>query len=81
MCVDYRALNKVTAKNKYPLPLIADFFDQLGRGTVYCQDRQHCHELLPYSEENHTNAGPMARIYRRIRPFLGIQDKEDECNS
>ena len=30
MCVDYRALNKVTVKNKYPIPLIADLFDQLG---------------------------------------------------
>jgi len=30
MCVDYRALNKVTMKNKYPIPLVADLFDQLG---------------------------------------------------
>ncbi|KAL3499013.1 hypothetical protein ACH5RR_041745 [Cinchona calisaya] len=30
MCVDYRALNKLTVKNKYPIPLIADLFDQLG---------------------------------------------------
>jgi len=30
LCIDYRALNKVTVKNKYPIPLIADFFDQLG---------------------------------------------------
>jgi hypothetical protein len=28
-CVDYRALNKVTVKNKYPLPRIDDLFDQL----------------------------------------------------
>jgi hypothetical protein len=29
MCVDYRSLNEVTIKNKYPLPRIDDLFDQL----------------------------------------------------
>ena len=29
MCIDYRQLNKVTIKNKYPLPRIVDLFDQL----------------------------------------------------
>ncbi|KAK5774336.1 hypothetical protein PVK06_042191 [Gossypium arboreum] len=30
MCMDYRALNKITIKNRYPIPHIADLFDQLG---------------------------------------------------
>jgi hypothetical protein len=34
MCVDYRALNEVTIKNKYPLPRIDDLFDQL-KGVKY----------------------------------------------
>ena len=29
MCIDYRQLNKVTIKNKYPIPRIDDFFYQL----------------------------------------------------
>jgi hypothetical protein len=34
MCMDYRALNEVTMKNKYPLPRIDDLFDQL-KGAKY----------------------------------------------
>ena len=30
LCIDYRALNKVTVRNKYPLPIITDLFDQLN---------------------------------------------------
>jgi hypothetical protein len=29
MCIDYRSLNEVTIKKKYPLPRIEDLFDQL----------------------------------------------------
>ena len=35
MCVDYRALNKVTIRNNYPIPLVADCFDQLSKATVF----------------------------------------------
>lgn len=35
MCIDYRQLNKVTIKNKYPLPRIDDLFDQLQGAMVF----------------------------------------------
>ncbi|KAH9674643.1 Endonuclease [Citrus sinensis] len=35
MCIDYRALNKITIKNKYPIPLIVDLFDQLGKARYF----------------------------------------------
>ncbi|KAI3465831.1 hypothetical protein Pfo_022494 [Paulownia fortunei] len=35
MCVDYRVLNKVTIKNRYPIPLIADLFDRLRGAKIY----------------------------------------------
>lgn len=35
MCVDYRALNKVTVKNKYPVTLVADLFDRLSKASFF----------------------------------------------
>ncbi|KAI3773509.1 hypothetical protein L1987_48039 [Smallanthus sonchifolius] len=35
MCIDYRDLNKVTIKNRYPLPRIDDLFDQLQGATYF----------------------------------------------
>ncbi|GJT29415.1 putative reverse transcriptase domain-containing protein [Tanacetum coccineum] len=35
MCIDYRELNKLTIKNRYPLPRIDDLFDQLQGSSVY----------------------------------------------
>ena len=35
LCIDYRQLNRVIIKNRYPLPKIDDLFDQLRRSRVY----------------------------------------------
>ncbi|KAK8655193.1 hypothetical protein V6N13_107783 [Hibiscus sabdariffa] len=35
LCIDYRKLNKLTVKNKYPLPRIDDLFDQFRGATVF----------------------------------------------
>jgi hypothetical protein len=35
MCVDYRSLNEVTIKNKYPLPQIEDLFDPMRGATIF----------------------------------------------
>jgi hypothetical protein len=35
MCVDYKAFNKVTVKNRYPLPRIDDLFDRLSGAIVF----------------------------------------------
>lgn len=35
MCVDYRALNKVTVKNKYPVLLVQDLMDRLSKASFF----------------------------------------------
>ena len=35
MCIDYRSLNAVTVKNKYPLPRINDLLDQLKKAKFF----------------------------------------------
>ena len=35
MCIDYRQLNKMTIKNRYPLPRINDLFDQVGGAKIF----------------------------------------------
>jgi hypothetical protein len=35
MCIDYRALNKVTVKNNWPLPRIDDLLDKLVKAQVF----------------------------------------------
>nr|GEY60409.1 putative reverse transcriptase domain-containing protein [Tanacetum cinerariifolium] len=35
MCIDYRKLNKLTVKNRYPLPRIDDLFNQFQGSSVY----------------------------------------------
>jgi hypothetical protein len=38
MCMDYRPLNAVTIKNKYPLPRIDALFDQLAGAKVFSKN-------------------------------------------
>jgi hypothetical protein len=47
MCVDYHSLNEVTIKNKYPLPIIDDMFDQLKGACVFSKIdlRSRYHQL------------------------------------
>lgn len=37
LCVDYRGLNNLTIKNRYPLPLIGETMDRLAGATIYTQ--------------------------------------------
>nr|GEY63154.1 reverse transcriptase domain-containing protein [Tanacetum cinerariifolium] len=53
MCIDYRELNKLTAKNQYPLPQIDDLFDQLQGSSVYSKiDLRSGYHQLRVREQN-----------------------------
>ncbi|GKB14240.1 putative reverse transcriptase domain-containing protein [Tanacetum coccineum] len=53
MCIDYRELNKLTVKNRYPLPRIDDLFDQLQGSSVYSKiDLQSGYHQLRVREED-----------------------------
>nr|GEY25546.1 reverse transcriptase domain-containing protein [Tanacetum cinerariifolium] len=53
MCIDYRELNKLTVKNRYPLPRIDDLFDQLQGSSVYSKIdlRSSYHQLRFHKED------------------------------
>ena len=51
MCINYRQINKVIVKNKYPLPRIEDLFDQLkGAGVFSKIDLRSGYYLLRVKE-------------------------------
>ncbi|GKB09656.1 putative reverse transcriptase domain-containing protein, partial [Tanacetum coccineum] len=54
MCIDYRELNKLTVKNRYPLSRIDDLFDQLQGSRVYSKIdlRSGYHQLRIHEEED-----------------------------
>jgi hypothetical protein len=53
LCVDYRPLNAVTIKNKYPLPRIDILFDQLARAQVFSKIdlRSSYHQIKIHAED------------------------------
>ncbi|GJU21229.1 putative reverse transcriptase domain-containing protein [Tanacetum coccineum] len=53
MCIDYRELNSLTVKNRYPLPRIDDLFDQLQGSSIYSKiDLRSGYHQLRVREED-----------------------------
>ncbi|GJW40131.1 putative reverse transcriptase domain-containing protein [Tanacetum coccineum] len=79
MCIDYRELNKLTVKNRYPLSRIDDLFDQLQGSSIYSKIdlRSGYHQLRDEKEhEEHLKAilellkkeqlSSQDRVYQRL---------------
>ena len=55
LCIDYRMLNKVTIKNRYPLPRIDNLFDQMKGAIVFSKIdlRSGYHQICIKDEDIH----------------------------
>ncbi|GJZ37622.1 putative reverse transcriptase domain-containing protein [Tanacetum coccineum] len=73
MCIDYRELNKLTVKNRYPLPKIDDLFDQLQGSSAYLKIdlRSGYHQLRVRDEDIPKTAFRMRYEYYefQVMPF------------
>nr|GEU47901.1 putative reverse transcriptase domain-containing protein [Tanacetum cinerariifolium] len=73
MCIDYRELNKLTVKNRYPLFRIDDLFDQLQGSSVYSKiDLRYGHFEFQVMSFGLTNALAifMDLMNRVCKPYL-----------
>nr|GEW73039.1 hypothetical protein [Tanacetum cinerariifolium] len=52
MCIDYREINKLTVKNRYPFPRIDDLFDQLQRSTFRTRYGHYEFQVMPFGLTN-----------------------------
>ena len=51
LCVDYRGLNKISKKDRYPLPLISDLLATAGKARIYTTlDLRHAYHLVRIAE-------------------------------
>nr|GEZ84714.1 hypothetical protein [Tanacetum cinerariifolium] len=90
MCIDYRELNKLTIKNKYPLPRIDDLFDQLQGSSIYSKIdlRSGYHQLqvrqflglasyyTRFIKEFSLISKPLTKLTQKGKPFIWGNDEE-----
>ncbi|GKA60987.1 putative reverse transcriptase domain-containing protein [Tanacetum coccineum] len=70
ICIDYRELNKLTVKNRYPLPRIDDFFDQLQGSSVYSKiDLRFGYHQLRVRDEDISKTA-FRTCYGHYEPYL-----------
>lgn len=65
MCVDYRKLNEITTKDRFPLPLIDDHIDRLGKHKFFTSLDMAIHQINSNGRKLNTAHG----IYNTRRPL------------
>nr|GEX76240.1 reverse transcriptase domain-containing protein [Tanacetum cinerariifolium] len=76
MCIDYRELNKLTVKNRYPLPRIDDLFDQLQGSSIYSKIdlRSRYHQLIVREQDIPKTAFRTRGIHVDLAKIESIKD-------
>lgn len=72
-CIDYRGLNNITVKNKYPLPLIDSAFSSLHQATVFTKlDLRNAYHLVRIREGDEWKTAfntPLGHFEYLVMPF------------
>ncbi|GJY82344.1 putative reverse transcriptase domain-containing protein [Tanacetum coccineum] len=83
MCIDYQELNKLTVKNRYPLPRIDDLFDQLRGSSVYSTIdlRSGYHQLQVREEDTPKkwHSGTLGDQLLQKGSEVRLGDKQESC--
>ncbi|GKA68802.1 putative reverse transcriptase domain-containing protein [Tanacetum coccineum] len=77
MCIDYQELNKLTVKNRYPLPRIKDLFDQLQGSSVYSKiDLRSGYYQLRSKQEHKEHLKLILELLKKeeIAPILALPE-------
>ncbi|KAL0444518.1 UNVERIFIED_CONTAM: RNA-directed DNA polymerase [Sesamum latifolium] len=92
VCCNYWVLNKITVKNKYPIPLVADCFDHLSRAKYFTKielSSDYWQVRIKEGDEAKTIVvTSLANYYRCFvkgyseiaRPMTDLLKKTDTCN-
>ena len=69
-CIDFRGLNDITVKNKYPLPLIDSAFGFLHQATIFSKlDLRNAYHLVRIKEWKTAFKKPLGHFEYLVMPF------------